>query len=147
MPDFSDIWREYLETVKLDLQAELRYQDMIATGNALNRLRIVQNGKLKAELRGPDYIQNLIKGQGSKPKGIGRKFIRGIRSWMFHKGIEGSAYAIAKAIVEKGTSIKQGKKGIDVKPIIKENLPTALESMSKELILEFKSKVKLSSGR
>ena len=143
MSNLNSIWREYLETVKGDIQTVLAQQGRRATGNAIDSMRIVQNGKLNPQLRGARYIQNLQTGRGSQPKGISRKFIQNIKTWMLHKGIEGSAFAIAKHLVQQGTAIKRGQPGVNIRQIMRDNMPDALKASSKDLLLEFKGKLKI----
>lgn len=62
---------------------------------------------------------------------------------MLHKGIEGSAFAIAKHLVQQGTAIKRGQPGVNIRQIMRDNMPDALKASSKDLLLEFKGKLKI----
>ena len=158
MINFNKQIREYLDTVKIDIQSELRNQSLIATGSAVNSLRVVANQFLIGELRGVVYLNFLRKGFKEKPKSVSRSFIDNIIDWMLVKGIqpqrEGeivpstetnikrSAFGIAKGIVDKGTPVTRGEKGVDINRILNENLPDYLEGVAGELLLNFQDKIK-----
>jgi hypothetical protein len=139
VPNFKNAFREFLNTVKDDIVAYLTYEDLRATGNAIDTLRVITNKEQQAELRGVRYIQNLVRGVGSQPRGIGREFLENLKRWAFFRGIEARAvYPIAKTIVEKGTSIKQRERGIPpLERIVNENKPQLLKDVSNELILGY----------
>ena len=130
--DFHTEYLEFLNDVKDNLQSQLKRQNRKATGNAINSLRVVANQKLKAELRGAPYLKFLETGVGSKPRGIGRAFIDRIIEWV-----------IGKSIVNEGTQIYQGQKGISISQAIKESKPTLLKEMGQKMMIDFKNGLKV----
>ena len=131
MLNFHIVFGEYLESVKIDIQQVLKSQRRRATGNAIDSLRIVYVGG-KAELRGARYIQNLVTGVGSQPKGISRQLIRNLKTWALFKGIEARAvWPIALSLVRKGTAIKRGQPGVNLKQIMKDNKTELLKGVNK----------------
>jgi hypothetical protein len=139
--DFSKVFREYLETVRDDIRREMQSQGRNASGYASNSLRIVANQRLQAELRGVRYFEALQR--GVKPKGISPAFVGKISSWMRSKGIEGSAFAIARSIVQRGTAIYRGQRGIDIDSILQDNRTQLLDDMGREIVFEFKKGLKV----
>jgi len=145
--------REYLDTVKIDIQSELRSQSLMASGNAFNSLRVVANKFLIGELRGVVYLNFLIRGFKGKPKNVSTSFIDNIIAWMGFKGVQPqrdgliveatennirrSAFAIAKGITETGTRITRGEAGIPLNRILKDNLPKYLEGVQGQLLVSF----------
>ena len=149
--DFHTEYLEFLNDVKDNLQSQLKRQNRKATGNAINSLRVVANQKLKAELRGAPYLKFLETGVGSKPRGIGRAFIDRIIEWVIAKSIQPKekqtikqvAFAIGKSIVNEGTQIYQGQKGISISQAIKESKPTLLKEMGQKMMIDFKNGLKV----
>ncbi len=159
MADFKRIYREYLNTVKGDIEVQMRSQNRVASGDAIKSLRVVANQFLEAEIRGLRYIGTLEDGVGSQPSSFGSAFINDIMSWMKAKGISPlrkgkvlpstdtnirrAAGGIARNIVRHGTKIKQGEHGLDLKEAIDENKPQLLKDMGKEMILDFTEQFKI----
>lgn len=159
MADFKRIYREYLNTVKDDIQVEMNSQNRIASRQAYNSMRVVANQFLEAEIRGVKYIQYLENGVGSQPKTFGKGLIKNIMDWMrakgispFHKGqilpstetnLKRAAGGIARSLVRNGTAIKRGEPGLHIKEAIDENKPQLLKDMGAEMVLEFKDIMKL----
>ena len=156
--DFNRQIREYLDTVKGDIQSELHAQSMNATGTASASLRVVANQFLIGELRGVVYLNFLFKGFKEKPRSVGRQFVDNIIRWMQVKGISPqrdgqivaststnirrSAFSIAKGITEKGTRVTRGEAGIDINRILEENLPPYLEGVAAGFLVDFQDKIK-----
>ena len=156
--NFNAHIREYLDTVKLDIQSELQNQDMNATGTASSSLRVVSNQFLIGEVRGVVYLNFLLKGFTQKPKSVGRAFVDGIIRWMEVRGImpqrdgeilpatatniKRSAFSIAKGITEKGTRVTRGEAGIPIRQILDDNLPDYLEGVAGQLLVNFSDKIK-----
>jgi len=156
--NFNKQIREYLDTVKIDIQSELRIQEFEATGSAINSLRVVANQYLIGELRGVVHLNFLVKGFKTKPLAVSRAFIDNIILWMqarnimpkrkgvivpaTYTNITRSAFSIAKGIVDKGTPVTRGEKGVDIIRILNDNLPDYLEGVASDFLLNFKDKIK-----
>ena len=156
--DFNRQIREYLDTVLIDIQSELKGQGMNATGAASASLRVVANQFLIGELRGLVYLNFLVKGFTQKPRSVGRQFVDNIIRWMQVKGISPqrdgqvvpstatnirrSAFGIAKGITIRGTRVTRGEAGIDINKILEENLPPYLEGVAGQLLVSFSDKIK-----
>ena len=156
--NFNRQIREYLDTVKLDIESELTNQYPGASGQARSSLRVVANQFLIGELRGVVYLNFLLKGFTTKPRSVSRAFIDNIISWMGFRNIQPmrdgeilpssetnirrSAFAIAKGVVDKGTPVTRSEKGIDLQRILNENLPEYLEGVAGNLLVNFQDKIK-----
>ena len=157
MPDFKAAYREYLNTIIVDVKAEMREQKRRATREAINSLRVVENQFLNAQIRGVKYFDYLRDHSGSKPRGIGRELVSNLMEWMKFKGIqperrgkiepstEGnykrSAFGIAQNMVDNGNEIYRGQKGIDFHTPIRENMPELLEDMGRVMVVSFTDKL------
>ena len=53
------------------------------------------------------------------------------------------AFAIGKSIVNEGTQIYQGQKGISISQAIKESKPTLLKEMGQKMMIDFKNGLKV----
>lgn len=150
-PDFKEEYREFLDAVKINLTAQMRSQNRIATGFAVNTLRIVANDKLEAELRGVGYFKYLQTGIGAQPKKIGKRFINFLKEWIKAKRIEPRpnekikqlAFRIAQSIVYKGTAIKRGQKGISISQAIKDEKPEFLKQVGAKMRIDFVKGLKI----
>lgn len=159
MADFKRIYREYLNTVKSDIEVQMRSQNRIASKSAIRSLRVVANQFLEAEIRGLRYIKFLEDGVGSQPKKGSDGFLSELVEWMRDKGIaprrrgkivpatetnlERAAGGIMNSLVRKGSAIKRGEHGLDIKEAVEENKPQLLKDMGAEMALEFKEIMKI----
>jgi len=162
MPDFKQIYREYLNTVKGDIEVQMRRQNRVASRKGIQSLRVVANQFLTAEIRGLKYIQYLEDGVGSHPKSFGRGLIDNIAQWMKDKSISPfrngeivpststnirrAAGAIARSIVKQGTAIRRGEQGLDFQTPIQENMPQLLKDMGRKMVVEFTDKLKIKTA-
>lgn len=145
--------RAYLVEVKKDLVQQIDNQALIASGRMKNSLRVVANQRLVGELRGTLYTQYNEKGFNVKPKNVSRRFVDNIKEWMYYKGISPkrngeilpatstnirrSAFAIAKGIIDNGTPVTQGLKGIDIEGAMKKHESAYLNNIGKEFFKSF----------
>jgi len=157
--DFKPIYREYLETVKSDIVVQMKQQKRYATGNSINSLRVVANQFLSAEIRGDRSISTLEDGVGNQPRAVGNNLISGLMAWMKAKGIHPfrrgevlpntdknirrAATGIAINMVQRGSAIKRGEKGLDIKTAIDENMPELLKGMGKIMVDDFTNEFKI----
>lgn len=102
MRTLSDILTRHLDEYKRQLISDQKAKGIRATGQSAASLE-VKVGEEKAELLGSDYFyfQEHGRAPGNMPP------VRGILRWMQAKGVDGSAYAIAKGIADRGTRAYQ----------------------------------------
>ena len=149
----------FLRNVKQDIQEQFKNRDLIASGFAVNSLKIVANQFINAQIVGRKYTAYLETGFKGKPKNVSTSFINGIIAWMASRGIapmrngevlpststniKRSAFGIARGIVSRGTSINQGRQGLEIEVAIQKNMTPYLESIGANYVATFKDKLKI----
>jgi len=112
MSSVADILTQSADRLVQAFAQELRIKDLTRFGPAVNTGRAADSIAYRLTdsgfvITGVGYIRQLIYGRqpGAAPP------LSAIEQWMREKGIEGSAFPIARAIAQKGSVIFQTHKG------------------------------------
>lgn len=108
--------RKFLSDVKTKVIAQQRAMGIEASGRSADSLRI-ESTELSGELYGAEAFRYQQDGVGRKPGNMPP--IKSIEQWIKDKGLELNAWAVAKSIAKKGTTIYQRKRrGLTIGAIV-----------------------------
>lgn len=157
--DFKTENTEFLRNVLKDIKQQFKTRDLVASGFAINSMKIVANQFITAQIVGRKYTEYLQTGFKGKPRNVSRSFVDGIMLWMGYRGIlpkrngeiipstttniKRSAFGIARGIVKRGTSINQGRQGLEFERAIESNMTPYMESIGKKYLVTFQEKTKI----
>lgn len=141
--DTIAILSKYGQSTVAQIQQNLASTGTNATGKTSQSLRFeVEDDDDRQTLTvigARKYFMTVETGRKATPqfKNPSTEFVASIKEWMEAKGIEGPAYAIAKAIHQRGTKLFRdgGRKDI-VSSVINASL---YEAISKDLLAQFAS--------
>jgi len=155
MEEQQAILEEYLNNVGIDIIVAQEQLGIRTTGFSANSVKVLKGTHSgQAFLSSQLYLNTNFDKVGRKPGG--RPPQQDIADWVRNKGIqlrdrktgrflavEQTAFLIARKIGKLGTDIYTGKrKGIDIKGILKENLPPTGRKLAQAYAREYAQQIK-----
>lgn len=136
MTSFIRILNDYGKTITNDIRQNLIRTGTNATGKTSQSLKYTvteQGAKIRLQIIGRPFFMTVETGRKATPqKNPSPSMVKNIQEWMNVRGLQGSAYGLAKAIQLKGTKLNRdgGRKDI-VSSVINDSL---VNNISKDLL-------------
>lgn len=146
------IIESFLESLKVDTQAEIRKKGKVATGETVNSLKVKVDAK-GGELVGAEFFRQRLDGRGPSRGGGGgggSSLREKVLLWIRVKGIganakeqESLSWAISKSIHEKGTKqFREGRKSGIIEAVINDQkLGNLREQIEQNQLVNIRSEV------
>lgn len=135
----SEIIKEFLEGIRLELIAYMDAEDRNATGRSKQSLQVVNVTGSSGQLVGASWIEYTFKGRppGKMPP------LAPIIDWCNARGLPRNiAWIVAKRISEAGTKLYQQGRNIIKETITQEKINTFVESISKIYVARLETDIK-----
>lgn len=135
----EDSIRKFLSTLSERIRTEQIKLGLIASGRSADSLQI-KSTENSGQLLGDDSFHYQQDEVGRKPGKMPP--IKSIQQWIKDKGLELNAWAVAKSIMKKGTTLfRRTRRGLTIDLYIEELTPEFLEDLAAAYLEEVEARI------